>query len=380
MAACLPLACALVLPPAVSLAAEARRETFGQLDGAPVEAVVLSNAHGVRARIIAYGATLQALDVPDRHGKLADIVLSYPDMDGFIRKPQYFGATIGRFGNRIGGAAFDLAGQTYRLSANDGANALHGGRRGFDKVLWSVSDVHGGPQASVTFSHVSPDGDEGYPGELRVSVTYALDDHDALAIRYAATTTRPTIVNLTNHSLFNMAGAASRRDILGQRLTVAASAYTPVDAGLIPTGELRPVAGGPFDFRSGRMIGDRIHDGADAQLVIGHGYDHNFVIDGGVQAAPRFVARLADPVSGRTLEVLSTEPGLQVYSGNFLDGSVVGKQGRVYRQADGIALETQHYPDSPHHPAFPSTELDPGQTYRQVTIYRFSAEHKGPGR
>ena len=373
IAAPLALMGLLVLSPATASAANAAREVFGQLDDKPVEAAVLTNAHGVRARIIAYGAALQELEAPDRSGRLADVVLSYPDMAGFLRKPQYFGATIGRYGNRIGGAAFALDGQTYRLFANDGGNTLHGGRRGFDKVLWTVSDVRSGPEASVTFSYVSPDGEEGYPGELRVSVTYALDDGDALTIRYSATTTRPTIVNLTNHSLFNMAGAASGRDVLGQRLTIAASAITPVDAGLIPTGALQPVAGGPFDFRTPRLIGERIRDGADPQLVVGRGYDHNFAIDGGVTATPRFVARFEDPVSGRTMEIASTEPGLQVYSGNFLDGTVVGKGGQVYRQGDGLALEPQHYPDSPHHPDFPATRLDPGQTYRQISVYRFSA-------
>jgi aldose 1-epimerase len=355
-----------------AFAAQAHRENFGQLNGVSVGAVVLTNAQGIRARIIAYGAALQELDVPGRDGKLADVVLSYPDMNGFIQKPQYFGATIGRYGNRIGGATFDLDGHSYKLSANDGVNTLHGGQRGFDKVLWTISSVQSGPQASVTFTHASPDGDQGYPGTLQANVTYALDDHNALTIRYEATTDKPTIVNLTNHSLFNMAGAESGRDVLGQRLTIAARAYTPVDKGLIPTGALRPVAGSPFDFREPHLIGERIRDGSEPQLVIGHGYDHNFVIDGGVTADPKFQARLEDPVSGRTMEILSTEPGLQVYSGNFLDGTVVGKKNQIYRQGDGIALEPQHYPDSPHHSNFPSTRLDPGKVYRSVSIYRFS--------
>ncbi len=373
-ASCLALALALLLPAWQAASAEARRETFGKLDGAPVEAVVLSNAHGVKARIIAYGATLQELHAPDRDGRIADVVLANADMDGFLRQPQYFGSTVGRFANRIAGATFKLDGRTYRLKANNGANSLHGGGRGFDKVLWTVSDVRSGPEASATFTYVSPDGEEGYPGELRVSVTYSLDERDALTIRYAATTNAPTIVNLTHHSLFNMAGVTSGRDVLGQRLTVAASAYTPVDASLIPTGELRPVAGTPFDFRTPQLIGARIRDGSEPQLVLGQGYDHNFVIDGGVTREPRFVARMEDPVSGRTMELLSTEPGLQVYSGNFLDGTVVGKAGQVYRQGDGLALEAQHFPDSPNKPQFPSTRLDPGQTYQQVSIYRFTTK------
>ena len=365
-------ALALALCTSQATSAEARRETFGQLDGRSVEAVVLTNTHGLKARIIAYGAALQELEAPDRDGRLADVVLSYPDMAGFVRKPQYFGATVGRFANRIAGARFGLDGRLYALSANDSANSLHGGRRGFDKVLWTISRMQGGPEASVTFTYVSPDGEEGYPGELRASVTYSLDEHDALTVRYAATTSRPTVLNLTNHSLFNIAGAASGRDVLSQRLTIAASAYTPVDASLIPTGEIRPVAGGAFDFRSPHLIGERIHNGAEPQLVIGRGYDHNFVIDGGVTPEPKFQARLEDPISGRAMEVSSTEPGLQVYSGNFLDATVVGKDGQIYRQADGLALEPQHFPDSPNRPEFPSTRLDPGQTYRQVSIYRFT--------
>ena len=246
--ALLPVLAALAGPSAQ--AAEARRETFGMLDHKPVEAVVLSNAHGLRVRLIAYGAAIQSLEVPDRAGVPADVVLAYPDLAGYLRKPQYFGATVGRYANRIAGARIELDGRSYRLDANDGGNSLHGGGRGFDKVLWALSSVRRGPDAAATFSYVSADGEEGYPGELRVRVTYSLDDQDALTIRYEATTSKPTVLNLSNHSLFNMAGAASGRDVLGQRLMIAADAYTPVDAALIPTGELRAVAGGPFDFRT----------------------------------------------------------------------------------------------------------------------------------
>jgi aldose 1-epimerase len=358
-------------------AATARREAFGVTkDGQAVEAVVLTNAHGVKARVIAWGATLQELDVPDRTGRLADVVLSYPDMTGFQAYPQYFGATVGRYANRIADAHFSLDGQVYILPVNDGPNSLHGGKHGFDRLVWKIEDVKSGPSASVTLVHVSPDGDQGYPGELTARVTYALDEAGALTLTYAATTTKPTVVNLTNHSLFNLAGAASGRSVLDQRLTILSDAITPVDARLIPTGELQPVAGGPFDFRTSRLIGERIHDGADPQIVIGQGYDHNFVLRGGETAKPRLAVRMQDPVSGRVMEMLTTEPGVQVYSGNFLDGRAIGKGHEAYRQGDGLALEAQHFPDAPNHPTFLSTRLDPGQVYRQVTIYRFSTSAK----
>lgn len=362
----------LLLTASQAGAAEAVRQTFGNIDGKPVDAVVLSNAHHMSVRIIAYGAAIQSLEVPDRNGHLADVVLAYPDMTGYLLKPQYFGATVGRYANRIGGAKIEIDGQSYALDANDGSNSLHGGKRGFDKVLWQMSAVHNGPKAGATFTYTSPDGDEGYPGDLQVHVTYSLDDHDVLTIRYEATTDKPTVVNLSNHSLFNMAGADSGRSVLGQRLTIAADSYTPVDSALIPTGELKAVDGSPFDFRAPHLIGERIHDGRDNQVVIGRGYDHNFVIKGGVTAKPKFLVRFEDPVSGRAMEIFSTEPGLQFYSGNFLDGTVVGKEGRVYRQSDGIALEPQHFPDSPHHSSFPTTRLDPGRTYLQISEYRFS--------
>jgi len=358
--------------PAV-MAAQAQQESFSQYEGKPVPAVVLTNGNGMKVRIIAYGAAVQELDVADRDGHPADIVLSYPDMDGFLNKPQFFGATIGRYANRIAKGTFVLDGQRYTLPINNGENSLHGGTRGFDKVMWTVSDVKSGPEASATFSYVSPDGDQGFPGQLSASVTYALNEHNELITRYRATTTRPTVVNLTNHSYFNLSGAASGRDVLGERLTIMAARYTPGDAGLIPTGELRSVAGTPFDFRTPHLIGERIHDGHDAQLVLAKGYDHNFVLDGGVTAEPKLAVRLEDPWSGRVLELLTTEPGVQFYSGNFVDGTVVGKGGYIYRQSDALCLEPQHFPDSPNEPSFPSTRLDPGQVYRQVTIYRFSA-------
>ncbi len=355
-----------------SMAAEAHRVSFGQLDGGPVEAVVLTNSAGMKARIIAYGAALQELDVPDRGGHLSDVVLSYPDMSGFLRKPQYFGSTVGRYANRIAKGTFTLDGRRYSVPVNDGANSLHGGTRGFDKVLWTISHLGSGPEASATFTYVSPDGEQGYPGELTVSVTYALNERNELITRYRATTTKPTVVNVTNHSYFNLGGASSGRDVLGEWLTIFADRYTPVDSGLIPTGKIVSVAGTPFDFRAPHPIGERIHDAAEAQLVLGRGYDHNFVLNGGATAEPKLAARLEDRRSGRVMELLTTEPGVQFYSGNFLDGIAVGKGGYLYRQSDALCLEPQHFPDTPNQPAFPSARLDPGQVYRHVTIYRFN--------
>jgi aldose 1-epimerase len=265
-----------------------------------------------------------------------------------------------------------LDGQRYTVPVNDGQNSLHGGTRGFDKVLWALSDVKSGAEASATFSYVSPDGDQGYPGELTLSVTYALNDRNELITRYRATTNKPTVVNITNHSFFNLAGANSGRDVLGQRLTIFADSYTPTDSGLIPTGELRSVAGTPFDFRTPHLIGDRLHDGSERQLVLARGYDHNFVLNGGATDSPKLAARLEDPFSGRVLELLTTEPGLQFYSGNFVDGTVVGKGGYIYRQSDALCLEPQHFPDAPNQPTFPSARLNPGQVYRHVSIYRFT--------
>jgi aldose 1-epimerase len=355
-----------------SHAASATRAGFGALpDGTPVEAVTLSTAAGIRATVISYGATLQSLELPDRDGHVDDVVLGYSDLDGYVTRPQYFGATVGRFANRIAGARFNLDGESYTLAANNGPNSLHGGARGFDKVVWTITNVASGGEASVTLRYVSPDGEEGYPGMLTTDVTYALDDDGTLATRYEATTDRPTIVNLSHHSLFNLAGAGGTRGVLGHRLTIAAAAYLPVDDGLIPTGEIRGVAGTPFDFRAPRLIGDRIRDGRDRQIAIGRGYDHNFVLDAGATATPTLAARLEDPVTGRALELYTTEPGLQVYSGNFLDGTTAGKSGRIYRQGDGLALEPQRFPDTPNQPEFPSARLDPGETYRQTSYYRF---------
>jgi aldose 1-epimerase len=341
-------------------AAEATRAPFGTTpDGVTVEAVTLKAGNGISARIIAYGATLQALLLPDKNGRSADVALGYDDLAGYVAKPQFFGATVGRYANRIAGAKFDLDGKTYSLAANNGPNALHGGTKGFDKVVWAIGEVKSGPVASVTLTYTSRDGEEGYPGTLKASVTYSLDEKSTLTTSYEATTDKPTIVNLTNHSLFNLAGVPAARSILDHRLTVNADAYTPVDATLIPTGDLKNVAGTPFDFRQSTVIGARIRDASDPQIAIGRGYDHNFVLRGGVTDAPKLAARVEDPLSGRVLELYTTEPGVQIYTGNFLDGTTVGKAHTVYRQSDGLALEPQKFPDSPNHPVFPSVRLEP---------------------
>ena len=354
-------------------AAEATRAAFGTTpDGIAVEAVTLKASGGTSARIISYGATLQSLLLPDKTGELADVVLGYDDLASYVAKPRFFGATVGRYANRIAGARFTLDGKVYSLAANNGPNALHGGKQGYDKVVWTIAEVKSGPVASVTLTHVSRDGDEGYPGTLTVSVTYALDESQTLTTRYEAVTDKPTVVNLTNHSFFNLAGVAAARSALDHRLMVNADAYTPVDATLIPTGELRNVAGSPFDFRQSERVGARIRDAADPQIAIGRGYDHNFVLRGGVTDTPKLAAQLEDPVSGRVLELYTTEPGVQVYTGNFLDGTAAGKSHILYRQGDGIALEPQKFPDSPNRAAFPSARLDPGRTYRQTSYYRFS--------
>ena len=354
-------------------AAEATRENAGRLrDGTAVEAVTLRNAHGVSARILSYGATLQSLVAPDRHGRPADIVLGYDDAASYEARPNFFGVTVGRYANRIAGGRFVLDGRTYRLTQNDGTNSLHGGAQGFDKRNWRIVSVASGPVATVVLALTSPDGDQGYPGRLEVTVTYSLDERGDLRIAFAAATDAPTVVNMTNHAIFNLAGEGAPGGTSRHWLTIPARAYTPVDERLIPTGELRPVAGTPFDFRRGRMIEQSIRDGRDPQILIGRGYDHNFALDKGVTAAPQLAARLEDPASGRVLEVLTTEPGLQIYTGNFLNGTLAGKSGHLYRMGDGIALEPQRFPDSPNQSGFVSARVNPGAPYRHVMIYRVS--------
>ena len=356
--------------PALSFAAvEARRVDFGTLqDGTHVAAAELSNSAGMSVRIIALGAAIQSLSVPDRQGVRADVVLGYDSPREYVARPQYFGATVGRYANRIARGKFTLDGRQYTLETNDGPNHLHGGTHGLDKVLWKIDEVTSGPPARVVLSHVSPDGAGGYPGTLTITTTYTLNESNELSVEYRAKTDRPTIVNITNHAFFNLAGGG---DVLGHRLTVFADSYTPVDATLIPTGERRNVAGTPFDFRKPHAIGERIRDGRDEQLRIGRGYDHHWVISG-PSGELRPAARVEDSASGRILEVLATAPGLQFYSGNFLDGTVAGKSGRIYRQGDALCLEPQVFPDAPNHADFPSARLDPGREYLNKMVFRFS--------
>jgi aldose 1-epimerase len=354
--------------------ATVRRESFGTLpDGTPVEAVILTGANGVSARVMTLGATLQALSAPDRAGRVADVTLGYDDARNYVEHPNYWGQTIGRYANRIAGGRFTLDGKTYRLPLNDKTNSLHGGAAGFDKKVWQIVEVNDkGGLAKVALRLVSPAGDQGYPGTLTVTTTYTLDDRGSLTIDMDASTDAPTIVNLTNHALFNLAGEGAPGGALTHRLTLAAHRYTPVDAALIPTGELRSVAGSPFDFTSGRIIDEVVRDGRDPQIVIGRGIDHNFVLDAGKTAEPKLAARLEDPASGRVLEVLTDQPGIQIYTGNFLDGTFVGKGKHVYRMGDGIALEPQVFPDTPNKPAFGSARVDPGKPYHHRMIYRLS--------
>jgi aldose 1-epimerase len=359
--------------------ATARREPFGTLpDGTPVESVVLTGANGVSARIMALGATLQSLNAPDRRGHIADVTLGYDDARSYVEHPNFWGQTVGRYANRIAGGRFTLDGKTYQLPLNDKTNSLHGGTVGFDKYMWQIVDVSDtGGLAKVALRMVSPAGDQGYPGNLTVTTTYTLDDHGSLTIDYDASTDAPTVVNLTNHALFNLAGEGAPGGALTHRMTIAAHRYTPVDGALIPTGELREVAGTPFDFRIGRIIDDVVRDGRDPQIVIGRGIDHNFVLDQGKTRDPKLAVRLEDPRSGRVLEVLSDQPGVQVYTGNFLDGTFVGRNKHVYRMGDGIALEPQVFPDTPNKPAFGSARVDPGKPYHHRMIYRLSVARAG---
>ena len=333
-------------------------------DGTRVDLYTLRNAMGSSVAIATYGATVVSLRVPDRDGQLGDVVLGYDGLEGYLGSRFYFGAIVGRYANRIAGGRFELDGRTLTLARNNGDNHLHGGLRGFDKVVWSARPLQG---AALELRYLSRDGEEGYPGELDSVVTYRLSDDDALEIEYQASASRPTICNLTHHGYFNLDGG---NDVLGHQLTLRASRFTPVRADLIPTGELRGVAGTPMDFRTATAIGARIGS-SDDQIALAGGYDHNWVLDregeGLVSAATLF-----GPVSGRVLEVLTTEPGLQFFSGNFPEGEIRGKGGNLYGFRSGLCLETQHFPDSPNRPGFPSTALAPGERYRSSTVYRFS--------
>lgn len=335
--------------------------------GQTPQTFTLKNKAGMEAVITNYGGILMSLKVPGRAGKLEDVVLGFDKPEDYIAKKEhpYFGALVGRYGNRIAKAKFSIDGKTYKLAANNGPNSLHGGIVGFDKKFWTARQSGN----VLTLELVSKDMEEGFPGELHVKVTYTLTDHNALQIDYLATTNKPTVVNLTNHTYFNLGGNASKH-VMGHVLSLKASKFTPVDKDLIPTGELKAVAGTPFDFTKPTPIGSRI-DQQDAQLKMGGGYDHNFVFDKGITAKPELVAEVFDPASGRMMDVLTTEPGVQLYTANFLDGSITGKGGIKYEKRHAFCLETQHFPDSPNQSAFPSTVLHPGSTYKSSTIFQF---------
>ena len=356
----------------MSGAATIERAFYGSLpDGTAIDEYTLANPAGLRVKIITYGGTIVAIEAPDRAGRTANVVLGYADLRGYLGEPTaYFGATIGRYGNRIARGRFSLGGREYALAVNNGRNALHGGGQGFHRVVWEADASSGADgSASLALSHVSPDGHEGYPGILSVRVTYTLSGN-ALHIAYHATTDRETIFNPTNHTYFNLAGEASG-DVLAQELTIEADGYTPVDATMIPTGEIAPVAGTAFDFRRARPIGLHIRDD-DTQLLYAQGYDHNWVLNRKAGDPPTLAVRGYDPVSGRTVEVLTTEPGVQVYTGNYLAGTQVGSGGKIYRQSAGWTAETQHFPDSPNRSQFPTTTLQAGQVFNSETVFRFS--------
>ena len=349
-----------------------KKQTFGTTqDGTAVELYTLNNGQGITARIMTYGAIILSLETPDRDGNAKDIVLGFDNLADYEKSNPYFGAIVGRYGNRIGKGQFTLNGQDYQLSTNDGDNHLHGGVKGFDKVVWKAKPVQETGRVGLNLHYLSPDGQEGYPGNLSLTVTYWLNRDNELVIDYQATTDKPTIVNPTHHSYFNFAGPGET-PILDHQMQIFADNFTPTDAGLIPTGEMAPVKGTPMDFRQPTAIGARID--ADYQpLKFAGGYDHNWVLnrtDDGLSLA----ARVTEPTSGRVLEVLTTEPGLQFYAGNFLDGTLTGKNGVVYPFRTGFCLEAQHYPDSPNKLDWPSVVLNPGQTYNQKTVYRFSAQ------
>ena len=346
--------------------------TFGKMpDGETIDLYTLTNRSGMQVAITNYGGRVVSLVVPNRKGQMGDVVLGFDNLEGYLAPNPYFGALVGRYANRIGHAKFTLDGKEYHLAANDGPNSLHGGLQGFDKRVWQGKRIPG-EHPAVELTYLSKDGEEGYPGDLSVKVVYTLMGDNALRIDYTATTDKDTVLNLTNHSYFNLAGQGNG-DILKQEMMINADSFTPIDSTLIPTGEIRKVEGTPLDFRKSTPIGERI-DADDDQLKFGKGYDFNFVLNRSGHGLT-LAARAKDPESGRVLEVLTTQPGIQFYSGNFLDGTIHGRDGKVYGRRSAFCLETQHFPDSPNKPDFPSTELKPGQTYHEVTVYKFSIIH-----
>src|SRR5215467_4771396 len=351
------------------------KKSFGKTpDGEAVELYTLTNKNSVEASISTYGGAVVSLKVPDLHGTLEDIVLGYDSVDGYIADKSYFGALIGRYGNRIGHAQFSLDGKTYSLAKNNGQNSLHGGIKGFNKAVWTAKEIPAKDGQALELKYLSKDGEEGFPGNLQVTVVYTLTDSNELRIEYAASTDKKTVVNLTNHAYFNLVGVSvGSGDVLKHVLMIEADKFTPVDAGLIPTGELRAVAGTPFDFRKPTAIGARF-DASDEQIKLGGGYDHNFVLRRKLGEGLALAARVTEPTSGRIMEVWTTEPGVQFYTGNFLDGSAHGKGGVAYTKRAAFCLETQHFPDSPNQTKFPSVVLSPGARYHTTTVYKFSAQ------
>jgi len=345
---------------------------FGKADGKAVHLYTLTNANGMKMRVTNYGGIVVSLEVPDKNGKPGDIVLGYNDLDSYIKNSPYFGSIVGRYGNRIGNAKFSLNGSEYKLAANNGTNSLHGGVKGFDKVIWKAKEVKRKNAVGLELTYLSRDGEEGFPGNLDVKVLYWLTNDNEFRIEYTAVTDKPTVVNLTQHSYWNLAGEGSG-DILGHELMLNAERYTPVDKGLIPTGKLPSVKGTPMDFTRPAAIGSRISD-KDIQLQYGGGYDHNWVLNGKNHGEMSLAAALYEKSSGRFMEIYTTEPGIQFYSGNFLDGTITGKSGKPYKFRGGLCLETQHFPDSPNKPEFPSVVLKPGETYTTTTVYRFSVK------
>lgn len=347
-----------------------QEQPFGTQDGRQVNLYTLTNSHGVEIKAMNYGGIIISIKVPDRKGQIADIVLGHDKLEGYIPNPPYFGAIVGRYANRIANGEFTLDGKTYHLPKNDGPNTLHGGTdKTFNKVVWDAEPLKG--KTGVAFSYLSHDGDDGFPGNLHMKVTYTLTDSNELVIDYEATTDKATPINVSQHSYFNLKGQGDG-DILDHEIMINADRFTPVDKNLIPTGELRPVKGTPFDFTKSTRIGSRIDNNYE-QLVLGHGYDHNFVLNrkgSGMVLA----ARVYEPTTGRVLEVSTTQPGVQFYTGNFLDGTITGKDNKVYKRRYGFCLETQHFPDSPNHPSFPNTILKPGEKFHQTTVFKFSAK------